>query len=226
MFTHSVSRRQVLTRAAVAVPIGTASLLVPTAAYADDGRSSAQRVVTKYFGILNAGMASADGDFSALATVYHRDAVLTQSNPAGVTNVYHGLDAIMGFYVALWRAFQGIQWSQDNIRNVTEHVGTQLREHAGETDLDGTRTVRSLVQGARPPHRHAGLGHLLRRHPCIDRMECRASAGHHSPSDSWRVGGGVKAGRPALTPPPLREGPPRSDDASATGFVGVSARIR
>jgi hypothetical protein len=131
MFTHSVSRRQVLTRAAVAVPIGTASLLVPTAAYADDGRSSAQRVVTKYFGILNAGMASADGDFSALATVYHRDAVLTQSNPAGVTNVYQGLDAIMGFYVALWHAFQGIQWSQDSIRNLTEHVVLSY-EHAGK----------------------------------------------------------------------------------------------
>ena len=83
------------TRAAVAVPIGTACCSSDSR-YADDGRSSAQRVVTKYFGILNAGMTSADGDFSALATVYPQDARLTQSNPAGVTNVprpgrHHGV---------------------------------------------------------------------------------------------------------------------------------------
>ena len=122
MSTHSINRRQVLTRTAVVVPLGTASLLVPTAAYADDGHLRAQRVVTKYFGILNAGMSSTDGDFSALAGVYAPNAVLTQSNPAGVTHVFHGLDAITGFYVSLWKAFQGIQWSQDQIRNLAEDV--------------------------------------------------------------------------------------------------------
>jgi SnoaL-like protein len=122
MVTHSISRRQVLTGAAVAVPVATVSLLVPTAAYAGDGQLGAQRVVTKYFGILNAGMASTDGDFSALATVYDNNAVLTQSNPAGATKVLQGLDAVMGFYVALWHSFQGIQWSQDHIRNLSEDV--------------------------------------------------------------------------------------------------------
>jgi len=61
VFTNPVSRRRVLTGVAVAVPVGTVSLLVPSVAYADDEGLAAERVVTKYFGILNAGMASADG---------------------------------------------------------------------------------------------------------------------------------------------------------------------
>ena len=131
MFTNPISRRQVLTTAAVAVPVGTVSLLVPAVAYADDGLVHAQRVVTKYFGILNAGMASADGDFSALATVYSNNAVLTQSNPAGGQNVYQGLKEVTGFYVALWAKFQGIQWSPDLVRNLTEDVVLSY-EHAGK----------------------------------------------------------------------------------------------
>ena len=119
---HSISRRQVLTGAAVAAPVATVSLLVPTAAYAGGGQRGAQLVVTKYFGILNAGMASTDGDFSALATVYDDNAILTQSNPAGVTKVFQGLEAVTGFYVTLWHSFHGIQFSQDHIRNLSEDV--------------------------------------------------------------------------------------------------------
>ena len=130
MVTHSISRRQVLSGAAVAVPVAAVSF-VPTAAYAGEGQRGAQRVVNKYFGILNAGMASTDGDFSALATVYAHNAVLTQSNPAGVTKVFEGLDALTGFYVALWHSFQGIQWSQDHIRNLAEDVVLSY-EHAGK----------------------------------------------------------------------------------------------
>jgi hypothetical protein len=122
MVTHSISRRQILVGAAVAVPVATVSVLVPAAAYAGGGHVDAQRVVTKYFGILNAGMASTDGDFSALATVYEKNAVLTQSNPAGVRKVFAGLDAVMGFYVGLWHTFPGIQWSQDSIRNLSTDV--------------------------------------------------------------------------------------------------------
>jgi len=131
MVTHSLSRRRLLTGAAVAVPLGTVPILVPSAAYANEGRPHARRVVTKYFGILNAGMTSKDGDFSALATVYAKNATLTQSNPAGGQNVYHGLDELMGFYVGLWRKFQGIQWSPDHIRNLTEDVVLSY-EHAGK----------------------------------------------------------------------------------------------
>ena len=87
-----------------------------------------EAVVQKYFGILNAGMQS--GDFSVLATVYAADAVLTQNSPAGVTNVYHGLAQIIGFYQAAYAKFKGFQWTQDAMRKLS---GTVLLsyEHAG-----------------------------------------------------------------------------------------------
>jgi hypothetical protein len=96
MSLKPISRRQILAGAAVAVPIGAASLLAPAEAYASDepAGSRVEDVVTRYFGILNAGMASTNADFSALASVYANKAVLTQSSPAGVTHVYEGLDAV------------------------------------------------------------------------------------------------------------------------------------
>jgi hypothetical protein len=128
----TVSRRRILAGAAVAVPVGALSLMAPTEAYAaaEPTPSRAENVVTRYFGILNAGMASADADFSALTDVYAGDAVLTQSSPAGVTNVYQGLDAVTGFYVAAWQNFHGITWNQDHVRNLANTVVLSY-EHAG-----------------------------------------------------------------------------------------------
>lgn len=131
MVTYSVSRRRVLTGAAVAVPLGAVPLLVPSAAYAGEGGVHARRVVAKYFAIFNAGMASQDGDFSALATVYAKNATLTQSNPAGGQGVFQGIDEVTSFYVGLWHRFPGIQWTPDNIRNLTEDV-VLTYEHAGK----------------------------------------------------------------------------------------------
>lgn len=90
-------------------------------------------MVHKYFGILNAGMASSDADFSALATVYDEDAVLTQSSPAGVTTRFEGLAAVIGFYVAAWQKFHGIHWTQDSMRNLASSVVLSY-EHAGRVD--------------------------------------------------------------------------------------------
>ena len=132
MSLKPISRRQILAGAAVAVPIGAASLLAPAEAYASDepAGSRVEDVVTRYFGILNAGMASTNADFSALASVYANKAVLTQSSPAGVTHVYEGLDAVTGFYVAAWQNFHGITWTQDHIRNLASTVVLSY-EHAG-----------------------------------------------------------------------------------------------
>jgi hypothetical protein len=132
MSPKTISRRHILAGATVAVPVGAISLLAPAQAQAagEPGPSRAENVVTRYFGILNAGMASADADFSALATVYAHDAVLTQSSPAGVTNVYQGLDAVTGFYVAAWQNFHGITWTQDLVRNLDSAVVLSY-EHAG-----------------------------------------------------------------------------------------------
>jgi hypothetical protein len=91
-----------------------------------------EAVVQKYFGILNAGMQS--GDFSALATVYAADAVLTQNSPAGVTNVYHGLAEITGFYQATYAKLKGFQWTQDAMRKLSGTVVLSY-EHAGSPPL-------------------------------------------------------------------------------------------
>jgi hypothetical protein len=78
-------------------------------------------------------MASADADFSALATVYDEDAVLTQSSPAGVTTRYAGLDAIIGFYIAAWQNLHGVQWTQDSVRELARSVVLSY-EHAGRVN--------------------------------------------------------------------------------------------
>jgi hypothetical protein len=132
MSPNTVSRRRILAGAAVAVPVGAISLLAPTDAYAatEATPSRAENVVTRYFGILNAGMASADADFSALTGVYAETAVLTQSSPAGATNVYEGLDAVIGFYVAAWQNSHGITWTQEHERNLANTVVLSY-EHAG-----------------------------------------------------------------------------------------------
>ena len=67
-------------------------------------------------------MTSANADFAALTTVYAADAVLTASSPAGVTTVYHGLDAVIGFYVAAWQNLHGITWTRDQVRNLANGV--------------------------------------------------------------------------------------------------------
>ena len=79
MSPKPISRRHILAGAAVVVPVGAISLLAPTEAHAggESRPSRAESVVTRYFGILNAGMASANADFSALATVYAKGAALT-----------------------------------------------------------------------------------------------------------------------------------------------------
>ncbi len=114
------------------MPIGAASLFAPAEAYATDepAGSRAENVVTRYFGILNAGMASTNAEFSALASVYANKTVLTQTSPLGVTHVFEGLDAVTGFYVAAWQYFHGITRAQDHIRNLAS-TGVLSYEHAG-----------------------------------------------------------------------------------------------
>ena len=137
---RGVNRRQLLRGAAVLGPAAAVAMIAqpvlaqaPVLADQEDRNGRATRVVHRYFGILNAGMASADADFSALATVYDKDAVLTQSSPAGVTTRFAGLDAIIGFYVAAWQALHGVQWTQDSIRQLASSVVLSY-EHAGRVN--------------------------------------------------------------------------------------------
>jgi len=70
-------------------------------------KPAAPPVVLTYFKIFNAGMRS--GDFSALASVYSPDAILTRSSTNGKTTLVHGIDAIMRFYEDLWAKYPGYQ---------------------------------------------------------------------------------------------------------------------
>ena len=114
--------------------LSTLGSILPASAADGEDESSSQAVVTRYFGILNAGMRSANGDFSTLAAVYSKNAVLTQSNPAGVTQVSRGLAAIVAWYHGTWTKIPGYQWTQESMRNLVGSVVLSY-EHAGSPPL-------------------------------------------------------------------------------------------
>jgi hypothetical protein len=97
-------------------------------------RRNNQALLDTYWATLNAGMASANGDFSGMADVYADDATLTQSNPAGVTTVYQGIDPIITFYGVAYTKFHGYQWSLDSTRWLTRDIALNY-EHAGSPPL-------------------------------------------------------------------------------------------
>ena len=95
-------------------------------------KPGAPPVVLTYFRIFNAGMRS--GDFSALASVYSRDATLTRNSTNGKTTVIHGIDAIMRFYEDLWTEYPHYQWTQESMRSLDSNVVLSY-EHAGSPPL-------------------------------------------------------------------------------------------
>ena len=95
-------------------------------------QSNANKVVTKYLQLFNAGMLS--GDFSAMASVYAPDATLTQSSPKGVTTVLNGLTAITTFYQGLRTKFPGYQWTVESMRDLAPNV-VLVYQHAGSPPL-------------------------------------------------------------------------------------------
>lgn len=97
-------------------------------------QASYERLLETYWVTLNAGMASPTGDFSGMADVYAADATLTQSNPAGVTNVSTGIDEIIAFYGKAYAKFHGYQWSLDSTRWLAWDIALNY-EHAGSPPL-------------------------------------------------------------------------------------------
>ena len=103
-----------------------------TSSQAPSHVQSASEVVEHSFSIVNAGMKS--GDFSALKSVFASDATLTRSTLDGKTTVYHGLDAIIGFYDTLPAKVPGYQWTTDSLRTLSESV-VLAYEHAGTPSM-------------------------------------------------------------------------------------------
>jgi hypothetical protein len=93
---------------------------------------AAVSTVQAYFQVLNSGMTS--GDFSALASVYAPDAILTKSGPDGKTTVYQGLGEITGFYQKLYSTNGGWQWTTDELRPLSKSI-VLAYEHAGSPPL-------------------------------------------------------------------------------------------
>ena len=137
--TGQLDRRKLLKRIGVFSAVGALAAASPEAALAHSrhhgrhGRNN-QALLDAYWATLNAGMASATGDFSAMAGVYAADGTLTQSNPAGVTTVLQGIDAIIAFYAKAWTKFHGYQWTLDSTRWITRDVALNY-EHAGSPPL-------------------------------------------------------------------------------------------
>jgi hypothetical protein len=104
---------------------------VPPTAHATPANPPDEAAITYYFEVLNAGMLS--GDFSALAEVYAPDAVLTQSNPKGVTVVAHGLTEITAWYQGFQAKFPGIQFTQESMRSLAPHVVLSYERAGGPT---------------------------------------------------------------------------------------------
>jgi hypothetical protein len=112
------SRVSLLAAALIAVCVLSGTALVSARPRAQP--RTPEGVVADYFAALNAGMRS--GDFSAVGELYAEDATLTQSNPLGVTKVFRGRDAILGFYRSLPTKFPGYQWSTESLGRLAPGV--------------------------------------------------------------------------------------------------------
>ncbi len=113
-----LSRVSLLAAALIAVGVLSGTALV--SAMPSEQHRNPEGVVAAYFDALNAGMRS--GDFSAVGALYAADATLTQSNPLGVTKVFRGRDAILGFYRSLRTQLPGFQWSTESLRQLEPGV--------------------------------------------------------------------------------------------------------
>ena len=100
--------------------LGLAACATASAAGAQPHDTRAEAVVLHQFDLFNAGMAS--GDFAAFDQVFAPDAMLTTSNPAGVTTVHQGLAAIIAYYQAFQAQHPLCRWTVDSIRSLSESV--------------------------------------------------------------------------------------------------------
>lgn len=135
--TKPFDRRGMLTSLGALSAAGALSTIGPQAAMAAVDRRHHHHnegLLDRYWRTLNAGMASPTGDFSGMAHVYAPNGTLTQSNPAGLTSVSHGLNAIIAFYAALWVKLHGDQWTLDSTRWLTPDIALNY-EHAGSPPL-------------------------------------------------------------------------------------------
>lgn len=131
-----LDRRNMLKGIGAFTAFGVLAAASPGTALGHDRRHGMhnQELLDAYWATLNAGMASANGDFSDMADVYAADGTLTQSNPAGLTTVNQGIDAIIAFYGIAYTKFHGYQWTLDSTRWLDRDIALNY-EHAGSPPL-------------------------------------------------------------------------------------------
>lgn len=114
-----MSPRRIATLIGCTLLIGAATA-APASAQSPSSQASARAVIATYFSALNASMKS--GDFAAVVAAYAPDATLTQSNPKGVTKVFHGRTAIGGYYKGLWAKFPGLEFTLRSERTLAPTI--------------------------------------------------------------------------------------------------------
>jgi len=83
-------------------------------------QSEADRVITTYYRMLNAGLQS--GDFSAIPAVYAPNARLRHVTLQGDSVVFQGLNAIRSYYQAAYRSIPGAVFKTMSIRDLSPTI--------------------------------------------------------------------------------------------------------
>jgi hypothetical protein len=100
---------------------------------------SAKALVSTYYSHINVDFQS--GNFSDLSTFYAPNAVLTQSNPAGVTTVFKGLAAITAFYQGLYAKMPKLHFALTAERSLSPTILLRYEHGSTPTMANGPRCV-------------------------------------------------------------------------------------
>ncbi len=100
---------------------------------------SAKALVSTYYSHINVDFQN--GDFSDLSTFYASNAVLTQSNPAGVTTVFKGVAAITAFYNGLYAKLPKLHFALTSERTLSPTLLLRYEHGSTPTMANGPRCM-------------------------------------------------------------------------------------
>jgi hypothetical protein len=106
-------------------------------------QQGALAVVATYYQILNAGLRN--GNFSAMASVYAPDAMLSRSLPSGDTIVVHGLNQIISYYHQGYLSFPGNQFVRDAWYQLSPNIVLNYEHTVNPAQRQGARCSHLFV---------------------------------------------------------------------------------
>jgi hypothetical protein len=98
---------------------------------------SAKALVSTYYNHINVDFQN--GNFTDLSTFYAPNAVLTQSNPAGVTTVFKGLAAITAFYNGVYAKLPKLHFALTAERSLSPTILLRYEHTSTPTMANGPR---------------------------------------------------------------------------------------